>query len=147
MSQKFNHLIIYCDGGSRGNPGPSAAGVVVEDLQAKTILTTSKFLGKATNNVAEYSAVITALKLLLEKQIFTDYLEIRLDAKIVASQLAGLYKIKQPHLHQLMMQVRLLESQVAKQVFYKHIQRENNAAADNLVNQELDRVSHQPVRF
>jgi len=127
MQQK---LIIYTDGGSRGNPGPAAAGVVVGDKKF------SKFLGKATNNQAEYEAVILALQ--EAKKMSGKNLQINLDSQLVCCQLTGKYKVKNSNIAPLFLKVfNLLKD--FDQVEFKHIPREKNKQADKLVNQELDK--------
>jgi ribonuclease HI len=133
-------LFIFCDGGARGNPGPAAAGFVVKDGQGKVLASVGRFLGKTTNNVAEYSAVVEALVWIKSNlQLRTYNLELFLDSKLVVSQLKGLYKIKNANLRILAIEVKKLEREVGDKVSYRLIPREKNSAADRLVNQALDR--------
>jgi len=89
-----NELNIHCDGGSRGNPGPAAVGVVIKNQDNQVLFEISKTIGESTNNVAEYRGVIEALKLLKNKQVKTQRINFFLDSQVVANQLAGIFKIK-----------------------------------------------------
>lgn len=126
---------IYCDGGARGNPGPAAYGFVVK-VDGKTIKQQGKTLGIATNNFAEYTAVIAALKWLAQ-----DYpeqnLTFFLDSKLVVSQLSGLYKVKSASIRESVFEVKTLEN-LFGQVKYNYIPREKNKEADRMVNLALD---------
>jgi ribonuclease HI len=130
---------VNTDGGSRGNPGPAAIGVVLKD-QNQNITELSKFLGNTTNNVAEYTAVLYALEYLqnLEKN-GTCETEVAfiLDSELVVKQLTGLYKIKEPSLLIIANQIKKT-SLAFKHVSYQHVKREFNKHADKLVNRELD---------
>lgn len=136
-------LIIHTDGGARGNPGPAAIGVAIDDATTHVhIARFGKTIGHATNNVAEYTAVIEAFKYLaasaetrnLEPESITFYL----DSLLVVNQLNGLFKIKEPHLRQLLMEIRQLEQGRAGRITYRSVPREQNKVADLLVNQALD---------
>lgn len=133
-------LTVYCDGGSRGNPGPAAAGVLVEDKAGKKRLLCGKYLGRATNNQAEYSAVKLALEIIKENYSTKQVVEVYLDSLLVAQQLSGLYKVKNPGLQGMLFEIRPLEAQVGE-IFYQHIRREKNVKADRLVNRTLDQKS------
>ena len=130
-----NKAIIYTDGGSRGNPGPSALGIVIEDERGKILKEYSHFLGEATNNQAEYEAVIFALQ--KAKQLKIRELEIRTDSELIGRQLLGEYKIKDSDLQPLFIKAWNLRLDYEK-VNIKIILREQNKKADKLVNQELD---------
>ena len=133
-------LTVFCDGGARGNPGPAAAAFVVKDHQGKVLAQAGQFLGKATNNVAEYQGVIEALKWIKDNlQLRTNNLEFFLDSKLIVNQLNGLYKIKNANLRILAIEVKRLEREVGGQVAYHLIPREKNYLADRLVNQTLDK--------
>lgn len=129
-------LIIYTDGGSRGNPGPAAAGFVVGGKEY------GEFLGKQTNNYAEYMAVILALKkaksLLGKTKAKMEEIEVRTDSELVARQLGGKYKIHEPDLKPLFVDVWNLKMDF-KKVEFVHIPREENRHADRMVNQVLDK--------
>ncbi|MBI4993771.1 ribonuclease HI family protein [Candidatus Wolfebacteria bacterium] len=133
----MNKIIIYCDGGSRGNPGPAAIGIYIETLNKEY----SKFLGKATNNEAEYSAPIFALKKLKsliggEKSEKAE-IEIKMDSELVVKQLNAEYKIKEESLVPFFIEIWNLK-QDFKKVIFSHIPREQNKKADWLVNKEFD---------
>ncbi len=134
---------IYCDGGARGNPGPAAWGFVVFQ-NGQEIVRQKKFIGRATNNVAEYQGVIAAL-IWLGKS-FIDYrqlpIKVYLDSQLVTKQLIGEYKIKNQVLQKLAMRVKLLEGRLGKNVSYQNLPRAKNKIADSLVNQALDQVLH-----
>lgn len=129
---------IFVDGGARGNPGPSAVGVVVKDKKGRIIHKFGKYIGFGTNNVAEYSAVIEALTF-AKKLGKLKNVTIFADSELVVSQLAGIYKMKKPHLRMLLFTVRVLEQEVGGNVSYVSIPRAKNKEADRLVNMVLDR--------
>ena len=126
---------IFCDGGSRGNPGPAAFGFVVKDSK-KLIKEGRGYIGVATNNFAEYTAVIEALKWLKENYPGKD-LRFYLDSELVASQLSGLYKVKNAKIRDQIFEIRSLETSFG-QISYQYTSRELNREADKLVNQVLD---------
>ncbi|KKU02922.1 MAG: Ribonuclease H [Candidatus Woesebacteria bacterium GW2011_GWE1_45_18] len=131
-------LKIYCDGGARGNPGPAAAAFVVE-RRGKVIFKSARFLGKATNNVAEYSAVLLAMRW-LSKFDPKDLSEVRfiLDSELVAKQLAGLFKIKNENLRILYFSVKEEEKKIPLSISFAAVPRNKNRLADLLVNRTLD---------
>jgi len=131
----LNRAIIYTDGGSRGNPGPSAIGIAVVDANGKIFKEYSRYLGEATNNQAEYQAVIFALQ--KAKQLKIKEVEIRTDSELIGRQLLGKYKIKDQDLQPLFIKAWNLRLDYDK-VDIKIIPREQNKKADLLVNQELD---------
>lgn len=128
-------LIIFTDGGARGNPGPAAIGVVVGSKNY------GEKIGKTTNNVAEYKAVIFALQkakhLLGKKQSKEIEVELNTDSELLFKQMNGQYKILEPELQLLFIEVWNLK-QDFKKVEFKKIPREQNKIADKLVNQALD---------
>lgn len=136
-------LSVYCDGGSRGNPGMAAAAFVILDEQDKEIAYTSSFIGRATNNFAEYSAVLLAFRWLVEnlsdgKPVNKDtYITFYLDSQLVTNQLLGNYKIKEKTLLSLAQKIKQIERNFSK-VVYKNIPRAKNKRADLLVNRQLD---------
>lgn len=127
--------IIYTDGGSRGNPGPGALGVVIADESGKVLKEYSHYLGEVTNNQAEYEAVIFALQ--KAKQLKIKEIELRVDSELIGRQLLGQYKIKDPDLRPLFIKAWNLRLDYDK-VDIKIIPREQNKQADKLVNRELD---------
>lgn len=127
---------IYGDGGARGNPGPAAAAFVVIDQNGRLVHREGKFLGKATNNQAEYQAVIAALSWLARNAPDGHEVVIKLDSQLLVSQLRGEFKIKNKTLSGLIMAVKEKEKRL--KVAYQLISREENKLADFLVNQVLD---------
>jgi len=126
---------ISTDGGARGNPGPAAYGFVVKNNN-KLEREGQGYIGIATNNVAEYTAVIEALKWLRIGYKGED-LEFYLDSNLVISQLSGIFKIKNSKIRDLVFQIRELETDFSR-IRYNHVPREKNKEADRLVNQALD---------
>jgi ribonuclease HI len=137
---KISKLIINTDGGARGNPGPAGIGVVIGDESGKVIGHYKQYIGEATNNVAEYKALILALieagKILkLKSEILN--LEIRMDSELIVRQMQGRYKIKDSGLKLLAEEVfRLIKNFPI--VNFVHIPREQNKEADKLVNEAID---------
>lgn len=142
-------FIVHADGGARGNPGPAAVGVVIEEVKSdkgkvisKTLLTEfGKGIGEATNNVAEYHAVLEGLRNLKSEDKKNITIQFYLDSNLVVQQLNGKFKVKDPTLRNLLMQVRLLEAEAGGSVTYSYIPREQNRRADFLVNRALDASS------
>jgi len=129
--------IVHTDGAARGNPGPAAIGVVIEDDEGRTVYEASRALGVRTNNEAEYLALITALEYL--KGIRPAEVEFRLDSELVVKQIGGQYKVKEPRLQTLHGQVIMLLNAAGKYKF-RHVRREENSRADGLANEALDAV-------
>ena len=133
-------LSIFTDGGSRGNPGPSALGVMIKNEEGKTIQKLNKFLGNKTNNQAEYLAVLEAFEWLSVNQDLSSLkIDFFIDSKLVVNQLSGFYKIKNQDLKDLIIKIKFLENKISGKVFYHFIPREKNKEADFLVNQTLDK--------
>jgi len=131
------HVIAYTDGGARGNPGPAGAGAVIYDEEQKQELATiSEFLGHATNNTAEYTAVLMVLQ--RAKELGATSVHVRLDSELVQRQMLGIYRVKQPHLQTLFVQIHNLVQGFEK-VSFEHVRREKNVRADELANQAMDR--------
>lgn len=130
---------MFCDGGARGNPGPAAAAFV-SVLNGKVIARKSKYLGKTTNNVAEYTALILALKWLVEnRQVYKgESVFVSLDSQLVAKQITGEYKTKDQRLKDLLMKAKNLESRFPGKILYRWAPRKKNRLADFLVNKELN---------
>lgn len=135
MQKSF--LTIHTDGGSRGNPGLAACAFVSE-YDGKIIKERSRFLGTATNNVAEYKGVILALEWLLENKPVCDEVLFLLDSELVVKQLTGLYKIKNPDLLTLSKIINKHIISTGIKIYFKNVPREQNKKADFLVNKELD---------
>ena len=129
-------VIIYTDGGARGNPGPAGAGVVIID-GTKTF-EHKKYLGDPqTNNWAEYEAVALALHEAKKHGLAGRTIEVRMDSKLVVEQISGNWKIKEPSLKPQVAKVRALLADFPKHRFV-HIPREENGEADRLVNEAID---------
>jgi ribonuclease HI len=139
-------LIIYTDGGARGNPGPAGVGAVIADETGKIISLHKKYIGNATNNSAEYQALILALQEALriinsKSQIPNETeLEIRMDSELIVRQMQGKYKIKEPQLKVFAAEVLKLSSSF-KRIGFQHVPREQNKQADKLVNEAIDRAT------
>jgi ribonuclease HI len=134
-------LIVHTDGGARGNPGPAAVGVVIEKVSdASTTVVTEfgKTIGETTNNVAEYTAVIEALRFLKTYDGEKKRVDFFIDSTLVVNQLNGLFKVKDAKLRELLSNVRLLEPDAGGEIRYTTIPREQNTRADALVNKALD---------
>lgn len=133
-------ITIYTDGGSRGNPGPAGIGVILTDDKGKVIKEYAEKIGRATNNEAEYEAVIFALqkaKLLFGKRkAKTMEVDIKMDSQFVAKQLNGKYKILDRKIEQLFLKTWNLKVDFGK-VKFTYIPRNKNLEADRLVNQAL----------
>lgn len=133
--------ILYTDGGSRGNPGPAGIGVVICNEQGEPLKKYGEAIGETTNNEAEYQALIFGLKKL--KQVFgkemmkKSELEIKMDSELIVKQMNHQYKIEEPNLQKLFLQVWNLMLDFG-QIKFKAIPREQNKEADAMVNQALD---------
>lgn len=127
-------LHVFTDGGARGNPGPAAIGfVVIDELSGKIIKKFSQSIGVTTNNVAEYTAVIKALKWIGENLPKKQNLHFFLDSKLVVNQLNGYYKVKNSKLRMLIINIRQYEKETEGKISYSFIPREKNLIADKLV--------------
>lgn len=135
-------IIIFTDGGSRGNPGPAAIGVVFSDAAGRISRRYGKAIGEATNNEAEYEAVKFALakaKALFGKEKIKDMdIEVRMDSELVARQLNDEYKVEEERLWPLFMKIRNIRLDFGR-LSFRHVPREENREADRLVNEALDR--------
>lgn len=137
---KNMEINVYTDGGARGNPGPAAVGIHIEDTEGNHIVSLGKKIGSATNNVAEYTAVIEAFELILEMTDRPSKINFFLDSNLVASQLNGMFKLKSPALRNLLLKIRQKENEAKSEVTYSYIPREKNIKADSLVNRALDNL-------
>lgn len=132
---KNKKMFLYADGGSRGNPGPSAIGVVILDEKKKRIKDISKYIGEATNNIAEYNAIIHGLEEAIN--LGAQDLVIHVDSELVAKQLKGEYRVKDENLKALFEKaVGFLKRLSSFEI--KHIDRSKNKEADKLVNKALN---------
>ncbi|MBW3569105.1 reverse transcriptase-like protein [Candidatus Parcubacteria bacterium] len=132
---KLKTAKLYTDGGSRGNPGPSAIGIALLDENDEVIIKTSRYIGITTNNQAEYQAIKKGLE--LAKEIGIKRLAVFMDSELIIKQIKGEYKVKNaelaPHYHV----VKELEKNFSE-ITFQHILRENNKLADFMVNECLD---------
>ncbi|NYE56753.1 ribonuclease HI family protein [Carboxydothermus ferrireducens] len=132
---------VHIDGGSRGNPGPAASAMVIYDENGEVLYEKSKYLGITTNNVAEWEALkgaFLALTFLAQKHGKVEA-EIFADSELMVKQFNGQYKVKDEKLKEIYAEVKKLAANPALKVTLSHVYRENNKAADRLVNLELDR--------
>lgn len=127
---KKNNLIIYIDGASKGNPGPSGIGVVI-CKDNETLKNVAVYIGTATNNIAEYSALITGLEECLKMK--ADSVKVNTDSQLLSRQINGEYKVKCGHIKTLYARARELMTAVGN-VSVQHIPREENTFADKLAN-------------
>ncbi len=134
-------IIAYTDGGSRGNPGPSAVGVYITTGAGEVVEEVKEALGNATNNFAEYYAVMLALQTLKQlygKECEKMQFEIRLVSELVKKQLSNEYQIKEPGSVPMFIEIHNMRIESFPHIFFTHISREQNKEADRLVNEVLD---------
>ena len=131
-------MVLHADGGARGNPGPAGIGVVLVEDSGTVLGELAQSIGTATNNVAEYSALIAGLELALEHHV-TD-LRVCMDSELVVAQLSGQWKIKNERLRQLAARAASLLTRFESATIV-HVRRELNADADKLANQGMDRAA------
>jgi ribonuclease HI len=128
---------LSTDGGARGNPGPAAAAFVLEAEDGTMLAAHGEAIGVATNNVAEYRALVAGLRKAVELRI--DELEVVSDSELLVKQMRGEYKIKNAALRELSLEATQLARRLAS-VRYTAVRREHNELADRLVNEALDGV-------
>lgn len=135
------NLTIYTDGGSRGNPGPAASAFIVYKNE-EVYFSEGRYIGVATNNVAEYQALLNAFTWLKEYgDIGSDYsLTCYLDSELVVKQLTGIYKIKDQTLSLMAQKIMTIKKELNLNVSFIHVKRELNKEADKLVNSALDAI-------
>jgi len=126
---------LYTDGGARGNPGPAAYGYVLEDADGVVLAAHGEAIGVATNNVAEYSALLAGLARAAELGV--DDLEVVSDSELLVRQMTGVYKVKNEALRELSVEAGRRARAVGR-VTYRAVRREHNELADRLVNEALD---------
>lgn len=136
---------IFTDGGALGNPGPAASAYLIY-ADDNALAKGSKHLGRATNNQAEYTALILAfekLKKLLEDGLLEkpSKIEVVSDSKLMISQLNGLYKVKNADIRDNVLRIRMLENELNAPISYAHVYREENEEADALVKEALENSS------
>jgi ribonuclease HI len=134
--KKNTDLIIYCDGGSRGNPGPAGLGAVIYDADKNILEEISEYLGVTTNNQAEYRAVLKAIE--KAKDMQATKLTFYLDSELIVKQMSGEYRVKNKDLLPIYLKIRqyILEF---SQVNFFHVRREYNKEADSLANLAMDK--------
>ena len=129
-------LTAHCDGGSRGNPGPSGYGAVIEDAQGRVVARLSQFLGHQTNNYAEYSGLLAVLKWANENGV--KRLRVVSDSELMVKQMKGLYKVKNPGLLPLWEEAKRLAARLDR-FEMRHTLRGGNQEADRLANEAMDK--------
>lgn len=133
----MKRLYLFTDGASRGNPGPAGAGALLKNQRGEVLFEKSLFLGRMTNNEAEYRALLLGLQ--SARKFKPGSLVCLLDSELVAFQLTGKYKVKKSHLALLLAKIRQVEREFPR-VIYKVIPRDKNEAADALANAALKKV-------
>lgn len=128
-------VVIYLDGGARGNPGPAGTGYLIFDEEGRLLAKEGRYIGFTTNNVAEYTALVQALD--RARGFEAQEIAIRSDSELVVRQLNRSYKVKDKKLKPLHEQVRILLYPYSK-VEIQHVPREENREADELVNRAID---------
>lgn len=134
-------IVMYTDGGARGNPGPSGVGIRLEDSNGNLIKEGSKYIGEQTNNYAEYEAVylgLMGIKKLFDEQVTELEIDAKLDSELVVKQLNGEYKVKHPNIKG-QYDKTMHAAHMFKTITFTHVLRENNAHADRLANEAMDR--------
>jgi len=133
-------ITIFTDGGARGNPGPAGSGAVIYDGKKK-IAEISEYLGIQTNNVAEYEALLLALKKTIE--LFGSPVShpvlVKMDSELIVKQMRGEYKVKNPVLKEKHTRAKMLIAESIPHITFTHIPREENAEADQCANDAMDR--------
>jgi ribonuclease HI len=135
-------IIIYTDGGARGNPGPAGIGIVITDANRNTLKEVAHYIGEQTNNYAEYEALIHAFAVAREMfgdKIYDMQISVYMDSELVVRQLTGVYKVKDPGLKEQFARVGQLAGTL-KHISYNHVLRAKNAHADELVNEAIDKA-------
>jgi ribonuclease HI len=138
-SQLFDfgdEIVAYCDGGSRGNPGPAGFGVYIQDSEGKVLAELSQFLGAHTNNFAEYSALLAALEFAIDHG--HKNLRVVSDSELMVKQMKGLYRVNSPELRPLYEEARRRIPKLDR-FQIQHVLREKNRHADRLANLAMDR--------
>ena len=135
MSSQSLSLTLHSDGGSRGNPGPAGAGAVLYDDQGQEVAALSRYLGRTTNNEAEYQALLMGLN--EAKRLGAVRLTVKMDSELIVRQLEGQYRVKAPGLKPMYAEAKRLLQGFAS-VTILHVRREFNKRADELANQAMD---------
>src|SRR5882672_11929135 len=138
-----HYLIAHCDGGARGNPGPSGYGVVIQDEAGRKVAALSQYLGHQTNNFAEYQGLIAALEYAIEHG--HKALKVVSDSELLVRQIKGIYKVKNLTLQELHARAKELIAQL-EWFSIDHALREHNREADELANQAMDKGTGRAAR-
>ncbi|MGB2867515.1 MAG: ribonuclease HI family protein [Bacteroidota bacterium] len=133
----------FTDGASRGNPGESGVGIILKDEHGNEISSTYGYIGKATNNVSEYRALLACLTLV--EKVACDHLVVHSDSELMVRQLTGKYKVKDPTLKQYVARVRERLKNTSFKFEIIHVLREENSEADELANRGID--SRAPLKL
>ena len=128
---------LYTDGGARGNPGPAAFAYVLESEDGTVLDARGETIGVATNNVAEYTALVEGLR--KAREVGVDELEVVSDSELLVKQMRGEYRVKNPALRELSLEAARLGREIGR-LTYAAVRRADNALADSLVNEALDAV-------
>ena len=128
-------LTVHVDGGARGNPGPAAIGAVISDESGETLLEAGERIGTATNNVAEYKALLLGIE--RARQLGADRLDLVGDSELIVKQVRGEYRVKDQGLKPLHAAVKVALEPLEEWTI-RHVRREHNADADRVVNATLD---------
>lgn len=129
-------LFIYTDGACRGNPGEGGIGVIIKDDEGNILKRISRYIGRTTNNQAEYTALLSALKSV--KDYNPEYLKIHSDSELLVNQMGGIYSVKNATIYKLYSKAKEMINKYLN-VEFEHIPREKNREADLLANNALDR--------
>lgn len=132
------NLHLYTDGAARGNPGPAGVGIVIYDENGEILAQDCKYLGTATNNIAEYQGLLAGLQLAQKYQPCS--VKVFMDSELIVRQMTGLYKVKNEGLIGFFRAAREIVGSFEK-VDFTHIPREKNKLADSLANQAIDKAN------
>ena len=136
------HLNVFIDGACRGNPGPASVGVLFKDSNDKTVKEYYRVIGETTNNVAEYTALLDALK--LAGKLGATALKVHSDSLLLVKQMTGEYRVKNQRLFSYLKEIQALRKNF-KTFEIVHVRREFNTRADRLANMALDAVKKSPI--
>ncbi len=131
----MKRAVLYADGAARGNPGPAGSGAALVDENGRVVVEAMRHLGHATNNVAEYTALIIGLETARKHHV--EELEIRMDSRLVVEQMNGKWRIRHPNIRLLALRAGELLALFPKRSIH-HIPREQNSIADLLANRAID---------
>ncbi|MDP2587828.1 MAG: ribonuclease HI family protein [bacterium] len=135
--KQYDEVVVFTDGGARGNPGPAALGVAIYEPNGTLIDTYGEYLGEQTNNYAEYSALVYALK--QAKKLGAKKVTCKMDSELIVKQLAGEYRVRNEGLIPLFADVKKFACDF-EEISFSHVRREYNKMADKMVNSILDRM-------